>query len=114
MGVVPRTLGEKLRFFESRLAGWEERAEQIGTTHADVAALAGLAAEAKEAFREQQAAQAAARSATLRFNAALDKVATAGAGIISQVRVRAMAADDVNVYALAHLPPPADASPLGA
>ena len=39
MSVVPRTLVEKLQFFESRVGPWLEHAAQIGTTDADVEAL---------------------------------------------------------------------------
>jgi hypothetical protein len=105
-------LVKKLQFFETRLEPWAERAAQIGTTEADVDALAAVAAEARAALEEQHAAQAAARAATMKFNLLLEKVAKAGAGIIQQVRVRAMTTDDQSVYPLAQIPPPAKASPI--
>jgi hypothetical protein len=113
MSVVPRTLVEKLQFFESRAGKWLERAAQIGTTDADVEALQLMLDEARARFEAQRAAQQAAQAATAAFNRVLAEVATAGATIIQQVRTKAATSRDNGVYQLALLPSPAKPSPLG-
>jgi hypothetical protein len=112
MSVVPRTLVEKLQYFESRVGKWLERAPEIGTTDAEVEALQAKLELARAAFDAQQAAQGAARAATMAFNRVLAEAATAGATIIQQVRTRAATSDDEGVYRLALIPAPAKPAPI--
>ena len=57
MRVVPRNKLPQIQFYQSRVAKWAEHPEDIGTSAAEVAALAAVVAEARAALRAQQAAQ---------------------------------------------------------
>jgi hypothetical protein len=111
MSVVPRDIVAKIQFFESREAGWQNRAAQIGSSPAEVAALAEKTAAARAAYDAQRRARNAAKDATLALRLAVAAMAGAGGQIIRKVRARA-AADGDGVYALASLPAPAAPSPV--
>lgn len=110
MRVVPENVVDKVQFFETRLDGWAANAEAIGTTPAIVEDVAMKAAAAREAYRQQQMAQEAARCATATFQIALAALSTAGSAVIAQVRARAQSTGDGGVYALASLPAPSRGS----
>jgi hypothetical protein len=104
-------------FFEAHEAPWTTNALAIGTTAAAVTALAALTATARAKQVAQAAAQEAARTATNEYKNAIIAMATAGADIIKQVKVKAAlagggAAGDA-IYNLAQIPPPATPSPVG-
>jgi hypothetical protein len=114
MRVVPKKHGPKIAFYKHRITRWAAHAAQIGTTAADVAELAAVTEEAREALAAQQAAQRVAQSATLRLHLAVEKMGTRGSAIIQQVRVRAATSGDDGVYGLAWIPQPKKRSPIGA
>jgi hypothetical protein len=113
MSLVPDGKSKKIEFFKARLDKWELNASEIGTTVEAVDDLAELVQEAREALQAQQVAYSKAQSATLRLNTALDKMGTAGAAIIKQIRARADLAG-VGVFPLASIPPRAKPAPIGA
>ena len=112
MSVVPATRIGKVEFYENHNAGWLTNATALGTTSGAVTALTTLTTAARDAYNEQQVAQAAARAKTLAFNNAVDAMARAGSDIIKQVRAKAATAGD-GVYVLAQIPAPALPSPVG-
>jgi hypothetical protein len=113
MSLVPDGKSEKIEFFKARLDKWGLNASEIGTTVEAVEDLAELVEAAREALQAQQVAYAKAQSATLRLNVALEKMGTAGAAIIKQIRARADLAG-VGIFPLASIPPRAKPSPIGA
>jgi hypothetical protein len=112
MRVVPRKYEPKISYYRDRVARWAAHADQIGTSAEDVAALAALTEEAREALAAQQAAQMAARSATLRLKLAMEKMGERGGGIMTQIRVRALQ-EGAGVYSLAGIAARKKKSPLG-
>jgi len=112
MSLVPDDKEGRISFYKSRLEQWAARAAEIGTTLEQVAALANVTAEARDAFTAQRVAQQAALTATQRLHDALDGMMTQGAKIILQVRSKA-ASDGESIYGLALLPVPAKPSPIG-
>lgn len=113
MRLVPKKTDERIAFFQAHLDVFAERAEQIGITPADAAELAALTAEAREAYRAQRMAMQAARSATGRLREAMAKMSRSGSGIILKVRAKAQTSGGDAIYALAHITPPQQASPVG-
>jgi hypothetical protein len=111
MSLVPDSKLGKISFYANRVDQWADRAAEIGTTPEQVAQLADFTAEAREAFDAQALAQQAAQAATLRLHNALEKMTTAGAQIILQVRSKA-SRDGDPIYALATIDPPARPSPI--
>lgn len=112
MRVVPKNKVPQIEFFETHVGKWAEAPEQIGTTAAEVAALADSTAAARAAFRQQRAAMQAAQAATLKLNLALADMNNKGASIILQIRTKAALAGD-GVYPLASIPIPNAPSPIG-
>jgi hypothetical protein len=106
MRLVPKSKAPQIQFFETHVPKWAAAPEQIGTTAAEVAALADSTAIARAAYREQYAAIQAARSATVKLNQALADMKTRGAAIIHQIRGKATLASDNSVYVLASISPP--------
>jgi hypothetical protein len=112
MRLVPESNGEKVEFYAVRVGRWAEHALEIGTSPADVAALEAETADARAALRAQRVAQNAARSATIRLNLAIEKMARRGAAIVQQIRARALTSGE-GVFSLASIAPPAKGSPIG-
>jgi hypothetical protein len=113
MPIVPAAKVDKIAFYENHTAPWSTNAVAIGTTAAAVTDLTTKTTAARAAYNAQQAAQDAAKAATLTLNSAIDAMAAAGAEIILQIRAKAATAGD-SVYALAQIPAPATPSPVGA
>jgi hypothetical protein len=111
MSVVPKEAVAKIQFFEDHDAPWSSNSTQVGLTTTEVAALAVKTAAARAAYDVQQAAQLAAKDATLNLRLAVTAMAAAGAELIQKIRVKAATAGD-GVYALASLPAPALPSPV--
>jgi hypothetical protein len=110
MALVPNTKQGKVNFYQSKIAPWTTNATAIGTTSGAVTALGTLVTAADTALAAQATAEAAARSAVEAANLAVNAMATAGADIISAIRVKARTAGD-SVYTLAQIPAPATPSP---
>lgn len=113
MRLVPEDTVGCIQFYQTHHTPWSANAQAIGTSSAQVTALAAKTAAARDAYAEQYAAYQAARNATQKLRHALAAMSEAGAGIIKQIRARA-ATDGDNVYALASLPAPATPSRIGA
>lgn len=113
MRLLPKDKTGRIEFCEGRLAPWAENAAEIGTTPEQVAELAALTAEAREALSAQAQAEQTARSATMRLQDAISRMSTAAGAIVLQVRSRAAIAGDT-VYSLASISPPAEPSPIAA
>jgi hypothetical protein len=113
MRLVPEGNSEKITFYQTHVARWAQDPAGIGVTPEAVADLEAKSSEARDAFTARDSAQAAARSATLRLDMALDAMATAGATLIQAIRAKA-SQDGNHIYQLALIPAPAKASPIGA
>ena len=111
--VLPRSIHDRIAYFENHIATWNGAATQIGTTVAAVAALDTKTQAARAAFDAQQLAYDNAKSATLALHQAVEAMMTAGADIIKQVKTQA-AITGPSVYTLANIPEPAIPSPVGA
>lgn len=110
MAVVPDSKSAKISFYENHIDPWNTNATAIGTTTAAVTDLTTKTVAARDAFNAQQAAQDAAKAATLSLKMAIDAMETSGAAIIKQIRSKAATAGD-GVYTLAQIPAPATPSP---
>jgi hypothetical protein len=111
MRLLPKDKAGRIEFCEIRLEPWAERAEAIGTTPEQVAELAMLTEQARQAHAAQSVAYNAARAATLRLDQAIAKMSNTAQGIILQIRSKA-SRDGDNVYAQASIPVPEKASPI--
>ena len=114
MRLIPKDKVGKIQFCKSRLPAWTEHADRIGVAPEYIALLAGSTEEARLAYAEQQQAQQAAQTATLKLNIALEKMQTQAAAILGMVPRKAQATGDDGVYSLASMPVPAGHSPIGA
>ena len=113
MSVVPKETAAKIQFFEDHQPAWSSNAVAIGSSTTEVTALQTKTAAARTAYDEQQAAQLAAKDATLKLRLAVEAMGLAGSAIIKKVRAKAQT-DGLGVYALASLPAPATPTPLPA
>ena len=112
MSVIPKELVPKIEFFENHNTPWSSNAVAIGTTAGEVTALATKTTAARAAFNAQQAAQEAAKAATLDLKNKVTAMVDAGSDIIKKVKAKA-ATDGDNVYVLAQIPAPATPAPIG-
>src|SRR3954468_17938042 len=102
MTIVPETRVGKIQFYQTHLEAWAQDPPSIGVTPAAVAALAGLVAEAREAYNAHREAQDTARAATQRFHDAVRRMHAGGAGgggaaLIQQIKSFAQATGDPGV-----------------
>jgi hypothetical protein len=112
MSLVPRTVADRIQYYETQLPAWANVAEAIGSTPEEIAAVQDITADAREAYAQQQAAQAAAQAATIRLRNALAKMQTLGSAVIVRARVKAQTSGDPAVYSMARIPVPEKGSPL--
>jgi hypothetical protein len=110
--LVPKGRVAKVQFFASRVPGWLERAAEIGVDPAQLAELAGLVAEAEQAYSAQRAAERAKIGAPLRFNELVAKVDRVGSKVIGQARGRARSLGS-GASVASGIPPRAKRAPLG-
>lgn len=110
MGIVPNDRIGKIEFYEAHLPPWTTNAAAIGLTPASVTALTTAVTNARKAYGDHLAAQAAAKAATAAF---YDKVRIMhsnpgfGADMIQTIKTFAQTSNNPNVYVLAQIPPPA-------
>lgn len=113
MSVVPESRLGKIQFYESHtLAGgpWATNAVAIGLLPTSVTTLGTLTMQARAAYNAAEAARQAAKTATQNL---YDKVRAlhsgpgAGQDMIDTIRLWAETKNDLNVYTLAQIPPPA-------
>lgn len=114
MRIVPKSLVDKVQFYETHLVPFTQNADAIGLSLEETSELAVKAAAAREALRARDAAESAARAATLAFNMAVDELGSLGASMILKIRATAEASGNRDVYALASIPPTAEGSPIPA
>lgn len=114
MRIVPKTLTEKVQFYQDHLSCFTDNASAIGLNGDEVATLASKTQAAREALRAQAAAQNAARAATLAANLAVEELGSLGASMILKIRATAEATNNPGVYSLAEIPPTASGSPIAA
>jgi hypothetical protein len=112
MPIVPEKAADKITWFEAHHAPFTANATAIGTTTAEVSALAALVTAARARQVAQIAAQEAARTATNEYNNAVAAMALAGSDILIKVKARAATGGHA-IYDLAQIPPPATPSPVG-
>jgi hypothetical protein len=116
--ILPNSKIKKVAFVELRTAAWGAHAASLGLTGPEVAAVEGLAAEARGAYADQRAAFQAARAATLRFESAVAAMLVKTGEAIGKIKATAVGAGDAaaagEIYALALLPAPRRPAPLGA
>jgi hypothetical protein len=111
--VVPKDVVAKIQYFVTHAPRWAEVAGEIGSSAAEIAALADLTEAARAARAAQQQALDAARAATADLHLAVDAMARAGADVIRKVRAKA-ATDGDPIYSLAWVPVPGRPSPIAA
>lgn len=109
MGVVPTNRLAKIEFYEARIAPWTTNATAIGLTAASVTALGTATVNARKAYDDHIAAQAAAKAATQAYYDSvreMHKAPGAGADMIQTIKTFAQTTDNPNVYVLAQIPAP--------
>jgi hypothetical protein len=111
MARLPRTHAERIQFYQSHLAPWQESREVLGLTPAQMQALTERVARAKEMFAALQAQRSALLSAGIAFRAALADLNATGGAAMNTIHARAKSAKDPLLYTLAHLPIPQPAAP---
>ena len=109
--VLPRTIQDKIAFFENHIATWNAAAPSIGTNVLAVTDLQTKTQAARDAFDAQQLVYDNAKSATLALRQAVEAMVNAGADIIKQIKTQAAIAGP-SVYTLANIPEPAIPSPV--
>ena len=113
MTVVPKNKPARISFFNARVAPWGTNSAVLKLDAADVTLLGTKVSAAQSAHADFVAAQAAARSATINYDQAVEDMTTLGMQLIDRIRATARTAGD-GIYALADLPIPAIPSPIGA
>ena len=113
MRIVPKNQVPRIQFFELRVGRWAEHAEALGVPPDLVAELAAHTAAARDALKAKQAAENAARSATLRLKDAIAKMSTNGAAAIGFIGAKGMQPGGDGVYSLAFIPKPKKHSKIG-
>ena len=94
MSVIPVGKVAKIEFGEDHVTPWTDNATAIGTTAPAVTAWAAKVVAARSAYQAQQAAQNAAKAATIDFNLALDAMVDATADILKQIKTQAALTGD--------------------
>src|SRR5687767_7648667 len=102
MRTVPRNPTERILFYQTHAVKWSENASEIGVTEEQVGELETAVADAKAAMLHQHQAQNAARSATLGFHSAMEKLSNIGALLMMQIRAKAAGAGGA-VYSMASI-----------
>ena len=112
MPIVPKGRAKRLAFYEIHVPIWTAHFDEIGVSAELIAELAEATAAAREALSAQHQAQAAARSATLRYNTAVRDVRRVGSRVMKVIHAKAQQGGDNSAYALAGISPPAKPSPI--
>jgi hypothetical protein len=113
MAVVPEKRLEKIQFFENHVTPWTTNATAIGITTTEVTDLQTKTQAARDAYDAQQAALQSAKVATETFYNAVNTMNDAGAALMKQIRAKAQATGNLNVYVLAEIPAPPVPTPVG-
>src|SRR5256885_16805403 len=106
MAIVPETRSWKIQFYQTHLSKWAEAPASIGVTPEAVATLAGLVAEAREAYAAHQRAQNAARSATDMYHLKgreMHAGVGGGAYVLQMIKAFAASTDDPGLYSRASI-----------
>jgi hypothetical protein len=110
MSLIPDTKVGKIEFAENHVDPWTTNSVPMGSSAPAVTSWSALVTAARAAYVAQQAAQLAAKDATVTLDLAIKSMMESTASIIKQVRAKADLVGD-SVYALASLPVPATPSP---
>ncbi|KAA0212970.1 MAG: hypothetical protein DYG94_13435 [Leptolyngbya sp. PLA3] len=113
MSTVPKTIADRLAFYEQHAPVWAAAATTIGLSVTQVTALAALVNDARVAFDDAQAARNASKAATVLQANAMSTLSDFGADLIKTIRAYAETNNNPDVYATAQIPPPAPPTPAG-
>ncbi len=115
MNVLPRRLQDQLEWFDQHAPVWVDAATgptNIGITPAQAAAFSDAAADARKMYEEQLAAIEAARVATARMRAAVQRAFEMASVLVANVKATAGATKDSQVvFNAAQVPAPRGARP---
>jgi hypothetical protein len=109
MSIVPDSRLGKIEFYEAHTKVWLGNAAAIGLTAGACTALDTATVNARDAYNNHLAAQAAAKSATTAFYDAVKTMHSApgkGADMIQTIKTYAQTTNNPNVYVIAQIPPP--------
>ena len=110
MPIVPETRIGKVNFYTAHLPLWRANAAALGLTTAEVDALESATLAAAQAQLAQREAEEAAKAATQTFHNGVAAMQTLGASLLRTIKNRAETLDDPELYALAAIPAPRNAS----
>jgi hypothetical protein len=110
--VVPETQTDRIGFYRSRIADWTANAAALGLDPLKVAELSAMVDAAFQAHLAREAAESVARAATQTLNEGIRRMHGLGSSLIQAVRAQAAVTGDLDLYVLALLPIPDDASPV--
>jgi len=110
MSIVPETRIGKVNFYTAHLPLWRANAAALGLTTAEVDALEAATLAAAQAQLAQREAEEAAKAATQNFHNDVATMQTLGASLLRTIKNRAATLDDPELYALAAIPAPRNAS----
>jgi hypothetical protein len=113
MATIPDKIAERLAFFEYHLPVWAADPALIGLNAAQISDLAIRTAAARTAFDDAQAARSVSRAKTVSQTEAMGDMSNLGSDLVKTIRAFAETTDNVNVYSVAEIPPPAPPTPTG-
>lgn len=111
--VLPRSIADRIAFFEQRLPIWAASHAEIGLDASDIVALDAVVSQARAAFEEAQEARSLARAKTLLQDEALAAMLAVARAQVRVVRAHAAKTRNPAVFAAAQIPAPNDPAPLG-
>ncbi len=117
MRTVPRTIHDRISFYETHIDVWEQHAAALGLSPQRLSELRDVIVTARTEFEAAAQAQQAAQAATLRMQEAVKTLHSApamGQNTIDTIKLTASTTGDIGVYALAQIDPPQSDSPLPA
>jgi hypothetical protein len=114
MSVKPRTLLQKIQWFESHVGPWNTNAVAIGTSVVEAAAFQAKTEAARAALTAADETREASKNASLALKNAVAAADVAASGVIMQIRAKAETTHNPEVYVLGSIPAPATPSGRGA
>lgn len=111
MSVIPRTLVDRIQFFETHLPVWTKNPAAIGLTVAQLADLGTRTQQARLDYDAARALRTEAKAATSTQNDSVASMFELGSDLVKTIRAFAETNDDLSVYNLAQIPAPAAPMP---
>ncbi len=111
MSVIPRTLVDRIQFFETHIPVWGKDPAAIGLTVAQLADLGTRTQQARADYENAQALRSQTKAATSTQNDSVDSMYDLGADLVKTIRAFAETTDNDSVYNLAEIPAPAAPTP---